>query len=238
MSNQMRVKAYSNFYEQGLGDRLVDSSHFPASIECFLAGERNLLHSYADQFDLLIEVGCMDGRYLTWAAHSGKLYLGIDVVPRYIDIALKKLMQMSIDPKNYRLVVGDVVDLPHLISKENFEVSPPKILTFFPFNSFGNILDIDGAALALSRMGTPTIISTYGTHTEATIERKKYYANCHYDNLQLIEDERGVYFKSNDGLCSVAYHFGYIRNFFSSYGITASSLSFSKIGEMIFLNNA
>jgi hypothetical protein len=43
-----------------------------------------LLREKAEDFDVLVEIGCMHGRALDWSLAHGKRYVGIDITPRYI----------------------------------------------------------------------------------------------------------------------------------------------------------
>jgi len=61
-----------DFYEDGRGNPLIDPLFFPPEVEDFLKKEELILLSIKDSLDLLIEVGCMQGRYLDWAVAEKK----------------------------------------------------------------------------------------------------------------------------------------------------------------------
>ena len=77
------------FYSVGLGDRLIKESNYPSEILAYLESENKLVLEFLSDFETLVEVGCMNGRYLDLAVESKKKYIGVDIVSRYIDEANK-----------------------------------------------------------------------------------------------------------------------------------------------------
>jgi len=104
------------FYDSGLGDLLIDPGRYPPSIQDYLYAEAELVESR--QFSLLVEVGCMEGRYLDWCATRHRDYLGIDVVSRYVEAGLERVAASGLDKDRYRLVVYSAADLDHLAQDE------------------------------------------------------------------------------------------------------------------------
>jgi len=75
-----------NFYDLGGGISLVNPKNYTARIKEFLEYERILISKIFlnNGFDLLFEVGCMDGRLLDLAVGLRVNYQGIDLVNRLI----------------------------------------------------------------------------------------------------------------------------------------------------------
>lgn len=217
------------FYASGLGDRLIDSETFPSAILDFLQGEEAVLRSTSQDVDTLIEVGCMEGRWLEWAVKIGKCYVGVDVVSRYIQECLSRITCMNLDRDRYQCVLGSADYLEILRSYWSSSVHP---LAFFPFNSFGNMEDPCAVIESLRKSETLFLISSYDTSTYATACRLEYYANCRYSDLQCIEDDRGVLFHSPDGLHSFAYHEDFLIREFRKHGLEIEVITFADIGRM------
>ncbi len=217
------------FYASGLGDRLIDSETFPPTILGFLQGEEAVLRGVSRDVDTLIEVGCMEGRWLEWAIGIGKRYVGIDVVSRYVQVCLSRIACMNLSPSWYQCVLGSAVNLENLKSYWGSSVHP---LAFFPFNSFGNMEDPCAVIESLRKIGMPFLISSYDTSAYATACRLEYYANCQYSDLRCIEDDRGVLFHSPDGLHSFAYHEDFLLHEFRKRGLGVEVIVFADIGKM------
>jgi hypothetical protein len=221
--------AENGFYASGLGDRLIDSETFPPVIIGFLQGEEAVLRGVAQDVDTLIEVGCMEGRWLEWAVGAGKCYVGIDVVSRYVQECLSKIARMNLDPGRCQCVLGSAAHLETLRSCWGLSVYP---LAFFPFNSFGNMEDPCAVIESLRKSGTPFLISSYDTSAHATACRLEYYANCQYSDLQCIEDDCGVLFHSPDGLHSFAYHEDFLLGEFRKRCLEVEVIPFADIGRI------
>jgi len=219
------------FYESGHGDRLIDESCYPGEIEDFLREEENILNSLLPAMGLLIEVGCMHGRYLDWAIAKGISYLGIDVVPRYIEEGKARLRSLGLLDSSYRLCLGDARELASVMDQEQFAIAPGRSLMLFPFNSFGNMVEHERVIQSLARAERPFFISSYETDAFAIACRKKYYEGCGYSKVQAQSDDQGVRFSSPEGLETVAYHKDYLLKLLRRTGITAQSFRFGMIGR-------
>jgi len=220
------------FYESGLGDRLIDPLFFPESIKDFLDSEQQLLESLKRSIDLLIEVGCMQGRYLEWAIEHKKHYLGLDVVRRYINNGIQRVNNLGSSICNYKFVLGGAEKIASLVKPKDWEVKPKRCLLLFPFNSFGNIPDPKPTVRSLAKSNLPFLISSYQTSKKATACRERYYRNCGYRKLRMVKNKNSVCFVSPDGLHSIAYHPRYLQDLFMTNGIRAKAIPFSRMGML------
>lgn len=219
-----------DFYESGKGDRLIDPSLFPEEIKQFLIGEKRILETLKDSFNLLIEVGSMYGRYLKWAVENGKYYLGIDIVQRYIETGRKVISDSQFDPSKYRFILGGAENIVGLVKPEEWNVKPRECLLFFPFNSFGNMEDPSVIVKSIKKSGLPFLITTYGTNQETNACRERYYRNCGYSEIVSVQDEKGVRFVSPEGLSTIAYHLDYLQKIFTLSNSKVTIVHFSQIG--------
>jgi len=219
-----------DFYGSGAGDRLIDTQNFPAEINVFLMGEQAILNAVAPSFDLLVEVGCMQGRYLDWAVDHGKYYLGLDVVPKYIAEGQRAVSARGLTPGGYRFVLGGAEEIERHVHPELFGASNERSLLFFPFNSFGNARDVALIIASLKRAGLPFLVSSYDMTARATTVREQYYRRCGYINIQVIEDERCVCFSSEDGLRTIAYSPTFLQRLAEVNRLPMMAVLFAEIG--------
>jgi len=219
-----------NFYESGKGDRLIDPLLFPEEIKQFLLYEKRILEALSASFDLLIEVGCMYGRFLKWAVENSKCYLGIDVVERYIENGKKTVLDSRLDSTKYRFILGGAENIAELVKPDEWSIKLNRCILFFPFNSFGNINEPLAVIRSIKKSGLPFLISTYGTDQETNRCREQYYRNCGYSEIVSVQDEKGVRFVSPDGLSTIAYHPDYLQKIFILSSLEVTIVHFSRIG--------
>jgi len=226
----MRASGVRDFYESGQGDRLIDPKFYPEEIKRFLSGERHLLNSLNHSFDALIEVGCMHGRYLNWALEQDKIYIGIDIVPRYIKLGRQRIRKIGLSPRRFQFKIGGAEKIHSLVNPGRLRVRPRRCILFFPFNSFGNVLDIVPVIVSIRKSKLPFLICSYQTTEAASACRLEYYIRCGYKEICRHIDEKGVYFLSQDGLRSVAYHPQYTRKIFRAHELSVRISPFSMLG--------
>jgi hypothetical protein len=219
-----------DFYESGKGDRLIDPFLFPEKIKQFLLYEKRILEALTGSFDLLIEVGCMHGRYLKWAVKNNKCYLGIDIVERYIETGKKIVLGLQLDTNKYRFILGGAENIAKIVKLDEWDIRPNRCVLFFPFNSFGNMDNPVAVIKSIKKSSLPFLISTYDTNPEANKCREQYYKNCGYIEVSIIQDEKGVRFVSSDGLSSIAYHKNYLQEVFAINSLKVVAIRFSQIG--------
>lgn len=231
------VMNVQGFYESGRGDRLIDPRFFPESIKRFLAGENKLLDGKTPFVDLLVEIGCMHGRYLEWAVQRQKRYIGLDIVQRYLEAGRNAVTKRALPGEMYRFILGGAEDVSKLVHPSEYGVPAERCLLWFPFNSFGNTKDPLLVLHELKRAGLPFLISSYQTTAEATVSREQYYRACGYRNIRIVEDSNGVCFRSSDGLRSMAYHPQHLQHLGAFCGLQITKKPFSQIG-VVYENNS
>jgi len=219
-----------DFYSNGQGDRLIDPLFYPKGIKLFLEAEEKFLRSLAPFFDLLIEVGCMHGRYLCWAIRRRKSYIGLDIVERYISAGKQRIGELRTPSNQCQFVLGSAENIASIIHPGDLGVKTGRCLAFFPFNSFGNMPDPEPVIKSLRESSLPFCISSYRTSKKATECRKRYYRNCGYGGIRTSRSRSGVRFSSPDGLSTIAYHPAFLREMFAANNIDARSMPFSQVG--------
>ena len=222
----MEKDKIEQFYDQGGGEKLIESNCFVPEIEEYLSKERQVIrdifkgHNYSG----MLEVGCMNGRNLNIAKELGIEYIGIDLVERFIEEANKKIGNLEINARAIKCDVGNLHKIGYMLSKS--------FLVVFPFNSFGNIDEPQRALNAVSKEGLDSLILTYGTDSMTTRVRRNYLENSELGKLQEIITPKGVVFTSVGGLCSYAYSSDEFARMGSLAGYKKpSEEKFSKIGK-------
>jgi hypothetical protein len=221
----------NDFYGSGLGSRLIDPKNFSPEIAAFLDVENRLVLNALSSFECLIEVGCMQGRYIERVLRAGKYYIGIDLVERYINTALLRASSLSLDAKRYSffcLGASRIHDLIQLSQLSDF--GSGQALVVFPFNSFGNIEDVSQTMLSLMKSKSHFFISTYKTDSFSSSVRRDYYGNCNYSGLRQINETNGIRFISNDGLNTMAYSHHWLVSCFGDFGFQLRVVDIGPIG--------
>lgn len=218
------MQSTQQFYACGLGDRLLDPMRYPAEIVEYLQEEERIVTTIEDSFDLLIEVGCVYGRYLDWAIAHKKSYIGIDIVERYVQDGRQILINRQLPTDTFSFIVGDAETLGQIIQSDQLPVEPHRCLLLFPFNSFGNMSSAERVLQSLRTCNLPFIISSYQTTDYANASRHKYYESCEYRGMHMYHSEKGVRFTSPDGLNAIAYRIDYLLSLLSDHEHTAKCL--------------
>lgn len=214
----------TGFYASGSGDRLIDAGLLPPAVHEFLDTELTLLDAFVSDFDVLVEAGSMHGLHLEWAIAHDISYLGLDIVPRYIERGRRSVEARGLAPDRFRFELAGAEDLATVTRP------PGRALTLFPFNSFGNMTEPERVLAGLSAAGTPFLISSYDTGPAATRRRREYYTACGYEGLRVTEDETGIRFTSPDGLDTMAYHPAYLLGRLRAHGLEGSVLPCGEFG--------
>ncbi|MBU1167349.1 hypothetical protein KKC60_02990 [Patescibacteria group bacterium] len=221
------------FYGSGNGNVLIDERKYPPEIKAWLKEETALLAKHAHLFNQLVEVGCMEGRFLAWALSGGKKYLGLDVVNSFIETGQEHCRSLKLPQEDYWIQFGDAEKL-----KEFSRPIQEKALLFFPFNSFGNIQEHLAAIRSLCAIKKPFLICSYATSEAAWQVRSRYYQNCNYSDLHWHSSEAGVTFSSSDGLNTTAYHPQYLVRKFEEFGqMEVQVIEFAQIGRAYLWTN-
>lgn len=218
----------TDFYMNGYGDRFIDATYYTTKILQFFKEERELLDRFSSSIDVLIEVGCMHGRYLNWTIENNKHYIGIDRVDDYINQGQQLLLNQGLSFKKYQFIKGDARELSTLIHP--LKSTGVRAMILFPFNCFGNIIDFQRVITNLEECSFSFIISSYQTSQDATLCRYEYYHACGYSQLQISHDEDGVCITSAEGLHSMAYQPEFLQRAFHKHGLHIQTIPFSLLG--------
>jgi hypothetical protein len=220
-----------NFYGSGLGNRLIDTCNYPREITNYLSAEYDFIMEQLKNFEVLIEVGCMQGRCLEQAVKANKFYIGIDIVEQYIEEAILRANSLSIDPDKYTFLCLSATNLHNVLDlTKPGKFRRKEALIVFPFNSFGNIENIDEVLLSLNKSGIDFFISTYKTDRFTTNVRRKYYHKCNYINIQESSESSGVRFTSDEGLNTIAYSKSWLSSRFSDKGMQVQAIELDMVG--------
>jgi len=214
------------FYGTNIGNLLVDKANYPLEIKQFLDAELSIVENLMANHSTLVEIGCMDGRFLDWAVKNNKNYIGLDIEDAYIDKANIKLRHIKKSENFYKFCLCDAKKLFKCTCLEGLQ----NALFFFPFNSFGNI---NSPFLTISnflKLKSSFFISGYKTDKDTNLIRKEYYSNCKYLELQQCNTTIGTLFKAKEGLCTYSYHLKYISYIFHILDIDYREIYYSKIG--------
>jgi hypothetical protein len=229
-----RTSSAPDFFETDVAENLMDAAYIPLEVAEFLRQERRIIELLEDSFDLLVEVGCMDGRYLDWAIGRRKRYLGIDIISRHIQAGRRRVAERGESPERYRFVRGDAEEVAALVEPERFGVSRERCRVLFPFNIFGAVTSA-GRVLASLRQGRlPFLISSYQTTEYATACRLRYYSNCGCRGIRILRDDKGVCFTTENGLQTTAYHPQYLQRLCGDYGLAVTPVAWGDI-NMVYL---
>ncbi len=224
------------FYGTDDGNRLVDETNYPQSIKDYLEKEGEILNQKVKKHDVIIEVGCMEARNMEVAIRNGKKYIGIDIVPEYIDIANGIAKQRNLQETCEFLCI-DAEKLDDILKKSDLLKKSQAPLFFFPFNSFGNMSNFDRVIKSIGNIkNSDFILFTYQTDDKSTAERFKYYDNCNYSNLKVNYEKNGVRFTADDGLNSMAYDEKFLQDWIKKTGLNLEMKTFSDIGIAYFIS--
>jgi len=121
------MKPETDFYNSGKGDCLVNSRNYPPEIKSYLQSEKEVLKLLSNKLKGIVEVGCMNGRYVEWALAEEKLYYGIDIIERYIEAGLKRLKKSGIHLSRVNLQVWSANSIHEFVIQERLS----QVLLFF-----------------------------------------------------------------------------------------------------------
>lgn len=220
----------NSIYETVKGDELVYDKNYPLEINEYLKCEIDTLKELINSFNVIVEVGCMDGLHMDLIVDNEKFYVGIDIIQRYIDKAIQKS-----ESKNYKektlLLCEDATNLGNIQKKLlKLGFNKNQILYFFPFNSFGNMKDVEEIVDEINQNNLNIFISTYDTNNFSIKCREEYYANCNFKNTVEIVEQNGIRFVSDDGLNAIAYKKEWLYNKFETNKNKLISKALANVG--------
>lgn len=216
----------NELYASGVGDSLVNETNYPDEIKEYLKAEENLMIKLAYKYDLLIEIGAMYGRWVKWAAQRDMSYLGVEPVERYVIIGNNNIICSGLDTEKYRIIQCSCENFP---TQKNIYKTNNSII-ILPFNAFGNITDPNKAINSLISLNIPFVISTYLTNSKANNIRYRYYLNCKYQDMQILNNSIGVHFITSEGFKLSAYNDKYFEHLFKDTDLLVSRFKLGEIG--------
>jgi ubiquinone/menaquinone biosynthesis C-methylase UbiE len=226
----MKKNKIEQFYDAGGGENLTNENYLTSEIRDYLTNEREILTNLIkkNNYEGILEIGCMDGRNLEIAKNLKINYVGIDIVERFIEKANEKMKNLNITAEAFKCDVKSLKRVKNLISN--------KFLAVFPFNSFGNIDGAEEALRSVSKQQLDCIILTYKTSIEANTARKAYLNRSQKTALKMTISSKGVLFTSAKGLHSYAYSSKKIKEMGENNGYKKiDEHDFSKIGKLYYL---
>jgi len=225
------------FYGGSLGNRLVNSCNYPNDIKEFLKEEESILIDSMKGCDIVIEVGCMEVRNLQCVVNNGKKYIGVDIIPSYIETSNKIIQEEGLS-SICECICIDAENLDIIFEKSNLIKDSKNPMFFFPFNSFGNMSNIDNVIKSMSKIKKALfVLFTYQINDYSNSVRFNYYHNCNYEHLNIVYESNGVRFTSDDGLNSMAYDENFLGDLIKKNGLNFKVIKFSNIGTAYFIKN-
>jgi len=204
MSQSVRVV---DFYRQ-TGQRLIDTSRYPERIAEYRRVEDDIAAQTAPFYQVVLEIGCMDGCLLYPVVRGLALtYVGVDVDAHAIQRFRARIVEEWDGTAIRHAVALDVSDVGALSEL----IVPRRTVAMFPFNSFGNLQSPTGALDSLGAHDVDLWIGTYQTSPSATELRRCYYDNARIGVVDHTEEDCGVLFTSAEGFKSYAYRGDFLR---------------------------
>jgi hypothetical protein len=200
-------------YFESSGRNILNPANYPAGVKYYLSEEEETVKQLLQNFGGLIEIGCFGATYSLLCDALSKLYIGIDVVPAYIEEANHNLDFWQLDRARFEALELDAHDIYELPLKSNIytTLSPQDWLILCPFNCLGNLPYPEIAISGLRKLRISSFISSFQVSKKATQVRKEYYQNCRLQDLKLKALEDGIRFSSRNGFSSIAYSHTWIN---------------------------
>jgi hypothetical protein len=219
------------FFESSASDRLMDPACYPHEIRQFLRQEQRILDALEDSVDLLIEVGCMNGRYLDWAVEKAKEYIGVDMIVRHIQAGQRVVVERGLAAETHRFILGDAEEIAQVIKSAQVHIQRERCLILFPFNILGAVSNVERVIDGLRQSQLPFLSSSYQTTNYATACRYEYYRRCGGRDIRVVSDEKGISFLTSDGLSTIAYQPEYLLNLCHAHDLPITAISWSDLNQ-------
>ncbi|MBP1035092.1 class I SAM-dependent methyltransferase [Serratia fonticola] len=191
------------FYEQDSGaTTIMTLANFPDEVLPLLQMESLITYEAMIYFrcELLVELGCYDGRALEIARLLNTRYLGIDLNPRAIQLLRIRIEREGMTDRA-DTIIGDV--LVHTTRGQTLIDS--RTLCLLPFNLLGNFRDPTPLLKQLAMLNVTAVICVFSNSSEATRVRQDYYLRCGVQQLERHPLEDGMVFTGARGFYSRSY---------------------------------
>ncbi|WP_198407190.1 methyltransferase domain-containing protein [Nocardia terpenica] len=192
------------FYEQtSAAAEIMTLANIPDGVFPFLQMETLTTFEAmsSGNHDVLVEMGCYDGRALEVARFSGARYVGVDLN----ESAIEKL-RARIEREDMSELATTVIDDVFRHRDWDRSVLGNRPLYVLPFNLLGTFRDPMRFLTSLSRSGGSAVVSVFSDGLEATAVRQTYYNNCGVRALQFSSiGDGGVLFVGQNAFYSRSY---------------------------------
>lgn len=208
-SGQKLLSPNIDFYMSSIDkDRIMNPISFSAEVRQFLIDEEVYLRKMfkEENYGCIIEVGCHTGHNALWISEYCEKFIGVDVNKSAIEYAKKQ----HIDNKNIEFICSPIENLMAVLNENS--LYPKRKLVLFPFNLFGNFINIENLLAKFDEVGVDVALSNFNTCSSTTIGRYNYYLNCFRDSkIRVFDAEQGVLFKAGQQFQSIAYDLKYLQ---------------------------
>jgi hypothetical protein len=228
-----------SIYFSRVGKNILNPTNYPKEVKEYLNDEYEFIKTLMYNFNGLIEIGCFDATYALLCSSLSKHYIGIDIVPEYIEEANHKLNFWSLDNDKFEVLNLDAHSISELPLKSNIYKNLPskEWLIFFPFNCLGNLPNPTKVIEGLKTLKSNSFISTFNVSKKSTEVRKEYYSNCEIINLKIKALAEGIRFTSSEKFSSIAYTNTWIFKHLSGLCENTSYFNLGSVGVAVLNSN-
>uniref|UniRef100_UPI003159D263 class I SAM-dependent methyltransferase n=1 Tax=Pseudomonas sp. ICBG1301 TaxID=2795987 RepID=UPI003159D263 len=217
-NSSIELHRESAFYERDSGaTTIMTLANFPDDVLPLLQMESLMTFEAMAYFrcDMLVELGCYDGRALEIARLLNARYLGVDLNPRAI-----QLLQARIEREGMSERAGTIVaDVLNHIACGQAPLGARE-LYLLPFNLLGNFRDPTRLLKSLAARNVAVVICVFGDSVEASCVRQRYYLKCGVENLERHSQADGMIFTGIDGFYSRSYSKAALHSLLTECGLT------------------
>lgn len=187
--------------------QIMNPDCFSPEIAQFILDEKLFLRNVLlkEQYECIIEVGCHTGQNADWLSDLCSRYVGVDINSHVIERAI----QTRRVPGKIEFFCAPVENLLSVLLPE--ESYPRRKVVLFPFNLFGNFIDVRRLLRVLDMKGLDVALSNFNTKSATTIGRYNYYVRCFGElAIRVYDAEQGVLFKAGKRFQSIAFNPAYL----------------------------
>lgn len=219
------------FYRDGGASAIMSVAHFPDEVLTFLQMECLAAFKTAleGNCDVVVELGCFDGRALEVARAAGIRYCGIDISCGAVAALRRRIADEGLGAHATALV-GNAQDTV----RWSAQIPGEQPLFVLPFNLLGNLPDPRRALLGLRSLGGTVLISVFNEDPRTTAVRRAYYTQCVND---LAEPGQGRYggtlFRGAQGFRSESFSAPALRRLLAECGLDIHSETTNRIGRSV-----
>lgn len=218
-----------DFYRACGASAIMRAANFPNDLLSFLQLESLIILQVITEqkCDLLIELGCYDGRALEIAKLAGIRYLGVDINAQAIETLEHRIIHEGLNGYA-KSILADIND----VTEWGASVEGKTPLYVVPFNLLGNLSDPHSLLQILNQRNSHGVLSVFNSNSWTTEVRRNYYTSC---GIKLVGTDDapfgGVRFRGHDGFVSQSFsQFGF-ELFLKECGVTTMFRRENRIGH-------